>query len=157
MMTKTEITIEPTVAGDISGLQKVLQETGLFPPEMLPQMLTGHLEGAEDALWLTCHADGQVAGFCLARPEALTDGTWNMLAIAVLPARQRAGLGGALVRQLEAVLRGCGQRMLVVDTSGTEDFAATRAFYARQGYAEVARIPDFWAHGDDKVIFRKAL
>ena len=50
-----------------------------------------------------------------------------------------------------------GARLIVVDTSGIEDFAGTRAFYARSGYDEEARIRDFWATGDDKVIFRKAL
>lgn len=50
-----------------------------------------------------------------------------------------------------------GVRILLADTSGTEDFAATRGFYAAKGYTEEARIRDFWAAGDDKVTFRKAL
>jgi ribosomal protein S18 acetylase RimI-like enzyme len=90
-------------------------------------------------------------------PEALTDGTWNMLAIAVLPARQGEGRGGALVARLEAILRDRGQRVLIADTSGTDAFARTRAFYRVNGYAEEARIRDFWAEGDDKVVFWKSL
>ena len=46
---------------------------------------------------------------------------------------------------------------MIVDTSGTDDFAMTRKFYSQNGYEEEARIRDFWADGDDKVIFRKAL
>ena len=57
----------------------------------------------------------------------------------------------------EQHLRSKGQRNLIVDTSGTDDFALTRRFYAQNGYEEEAPIRDFWAAGDDKVIFRKAL
>ena len=37
------------------------------------------------------------------------------------------------------------------------DEAATRAFYERVGYSLVATIPEYWAAGDDKVIFRQLL
>ena len=33
----------------------------------------------------------------------------------------------------------------------------TRAFYAKCCYEEEARIRDYWAEGDDLVVFRKAL
>ena len=47
--------------------------------------------------------------------------------------------------------------MLLVETSSTADFAATREFYLRRGFREEARITGFWAEGDDKVIYWKAL
>ena len=46
---------------------------------------------------------------------------------------------------------------MIVDTSGTEAFAETRAFYRKNGYTEEARIRDYWADGDDKITFRKPL
>jgi len=120
----------------------------------LPEMLT---ESHEEALWFTCEVQGTAVGFCYTVTEEMTDGAWNMLAIAVLPDRQRSGHGAALVAHVEAALRAQGARLIVVDTSSTEGFAGTRAFYARSGYDEEARIRDFWAAGDDKVVFRKAL
>lgn len=80
-----------------------------------------------------------------------------MLALAVLPAHQGDGVGGALVKRLEDDLRSQGVRVLIADTSGTEAFALTRRFYAKNGYSEEARIRDFWDVGDDKVVFWKAL
>ena len=153
----TDPTIRPTTADDIAGLTRVLDDTGLFPAELLPDMLAPTLAGESADLWLTCHLDGAAVGLCYSVPEALTEGTWNMRALALRPDLQGRGHGTALVGAAERQLAAQGQRLLIVDTSGTEDFARTRAFYARCGYVEEARIRDFWAPGDDKVTFRKAL
>lgn len=67
------------------------------------------------------------------------------------------GCGGAIAKHLEAELKERGQRILIADTSGTDEFAQTREFYRKNGYAEEARIRDFWAAGDDKVVFWKSL
>lgn len=149
--------IKPTSSDDIAGLQAVLEGTKLFLGEMLPDMLAPSLAGKTEAFWLTCHRDGEAVGLCYTVPEELADGTWNMLALAVRPDLQGKRLGAALVSAAEQRLKDKGQRILIVDTSGTDDFALTRKFYAQNGYEEEARIRDFWADGDDKVIFRKAL
>jgi ribosomal protein S18 acetylase RimI-like enzyme len=57
----------------------------------------------------------------------------------------------------EADLEARGGRVLLVETSGLEKFARTRAFYRFIGYDEEARIREFYAAGEDKVVFRKAL
>ncbi len=143
---------------DIPALIDVLDATGLFPSNLLPDMVQGFLSGEPRAdIWLTCEAKGEAIGFCYAVPEDMTEGTWNMLAIAVHPDKQGEGAGAALVRALEQDLRDRGHRILIVDTSGTVEFDRTRAFYRRQAYTEEARIRDFWAAGDDKVIFWKSL
>jgi N-acetylglutamate synthase-like GNAT family acetyltransferase len=150
--------IRPTNHEDIATIQEVLDCTGLFPGEMLPDMVSGFLSGDESRdYWLTCEVDGRVIGFCYAIPEDLAEGAWNMLALAVHPSRQGKGYGGALVAQLESALKGRSQRILTADTSGAEAFARTREFYRKNGYAEEARIRDFWATGDDKIVFWKSL
>ena len=153
----TKPTITPTLPEDVPALCGVLDSTELFPSDMLEDMLAPALAGETDAFWLTCHFDGKAVGLCYTVPEELADGTWNMLALAIHPDLQGRGLGAALVSAAEQHLRDMSQRILIVDTSGTDDFALTRKFYAQNGYEEEARIRDFWAEGDDKVIFRKAL
>lgn len=150
--------IRPTRVEDIPALKRVLDDTGLFPGEMLPDMVQGFLSGGdEDDIWLSCEREGAAIGFCYAVPETLADGTWNMLAVAVLPSMQGSGAGGLMVAELEARLCNQGHRILIADTSGTQKFARTREFYRRNGYTEEARIRDFWAAGDDKVVFWKSL
>jgi ribosomal protein S18 acetylase RimI-like enzyme len=150
--------VKPTTREDIAGLQAVLEGTGLFPPEMLYGILGGHLSHNESPdIWLTAELGGKAIGFCYASPEPLADGAWNMLAIAVLPGVQGRGVGGVLCHHLEAGLRERRQRILIADTSGADAFARTRAFYRKNGFTEEARIRDFWAAGDDKIVFWKSL
>ena len=150
------IRVRPTEISDIPSLQKVLDGTKLFPSDLLPDMIDGFLsEEPADDLWYTAEQNNEVVGFCYAAPEELTDGTWNMLAIAILPATQGSGVGRELVRVLEADLQNKGHRVLIADTSGTDAFAKTREFYRKVGYTEEARIRGFWGAGDDKVVFWK--
>jgi ribosomal protein S18 acetylase RimI-like enzyme len=155
MTDQTDIDIRPTVAGDVPALQVVLDGTELFPSGMLPDMLAGFLGEAPSDIWLTAHDGGGPVGLCFAAPEQLAEGTWTMRALAVLPARQGRGIGAAMTVRLEGMLKERGGRILIVDTSGTDGFALTRAFYAGRGYQPEARIRDYWADGDDKVTFRK--
>ncbi len=147
-----------TTKGDIPDLKEVLRETGLFPADMLPELLDSFLSAGEsEDYWLTCEHDGSAIGFCDAVPEKLAEGTWNMLAIAVSPEHQGTGAGRAMVDHLESGLRKAGHRVMIADTSGTYEFANTQEFYRKRGYTEEARIRDFWAAGDDKIVFWKAL
>lgn len=149
--------IQATDASHIEELKQVVDETGLFPADMLPGMLSAYLEGIHSERWLTYLLDDVAIGLCYARSEELTDGTWNMLALGVLPAYQGNGVGANLVSALEDCLTSDGARILLVDTSGTDAFSRTRAFYVKNGYSEEARIRDYWADEDDKITFRKRL
>lgn len=149
--------IRAALLADLDRLRAVVVATGLFPPEMLPDLLAEALGAKPTALWLVCVTDEDVVGLCYAVPEQLTEGVWNMLALGVLPNRQGAGVGRSLVARLEKLLMDRGQRMLIADTSGTDEFRPARAFYESCGYAPVGRIPDYWAECDDKLTFCKRL
>ena len=101
--------IRPTKPADLAALQTVLEQTELFPPDMLPDMFAPSQTEDNPSLWLTAKAeDGSEkttpVGFCYTVPEALADMAWNMLAIAVLPSMQDQGVGAKLVEALEAKL-----------------------------------------------------
>ena len=72
-------------------------------------------------------------------------------------ADQSRGVGATLVRHIESVLAARGERVLLVETSGLPEFERTRAFYLANGYDEEARIREFYAAGEDKVVFAKVL
>ena len=149
--------IRRTTVADLPALRQILDRIELFPSELLDDMIAPALAGETEDLWLTCLADGHPVGFCFTAREEMTDRTWNLLAIGVLPDRQRRGIGAALVRAVETELRQQEQRLLLIDTSGRPEFKGVHRFYKALRYAQTARIPDFWATGDDKVVFCKGL
>lgn len=99
---------------------------------------------------------GELAGWICWGKTPCTEGTWDLYWLAVDPAAYRGGIASALVTEMERRLAGVA-RLISVDTSGRPDYGPTRAFYLSRGYRDVARVPDFYAPGDDQVIFTKAL
>ncbi len=153
----TDIRITPTTREDVPALACIAEEVGLFPANLLADMIEPYVQGAEDALWLTASLDETPIGLCFARTEPFADRVWNMLALGVSRAHQGHGAGRALVDGLETRLHARAARILLVETSGTNAFAKTRLFYARLGYDLQATLRDYWEDGDDKVIFAKRL
>jgi ribosomal protein S18 acetylase RimI-like enzyme len=151
------LTIRPVTQGDIAALKAVIDANSLFPSDMLDEMTAGYFNGnAAEEFWLTVDDGGPVAvAYCA--PERMTQGTWNLLLIAVHPDRQGQGIGAALMAYVEQKLAVRGERVLLVETSGLPNFSRTRAFYSRIGYDEEARIREFYQAGEDKIVFRKAL
>ena len=102
--------------------------------------------------------DGErVIGYACAGPTPATEGTFDLYWLAVDPAGQGKGVGRALVREVERDLRARGARLLLVETSSRPDYEKTRAFYARCGYSEAARIRDFYAPADDRIMLTTRL
>jgi ribosomal protein S18 acetylase RimI-like enzyme len=97
----------------------------------------------------------EVRGFVCFGPAPLTDGTFDLYWIAVDPVFQGRGYGARLLRFAEDDVRRRGGRLLLIETSSQEAYGATTRFYERSGYGLVARIPEFYRAGDDKLIFAK--
>lgn len=138
---------------DLLALRTILDRTGLFPSDLLADMAEPWLRGDAPHHWLVACWDGEVAGFAYAEPERMTEGTHNLLAIAVEPDLQRTGIGKRLVAGLATRLRSEGGRILLVETSSLDEYAATRGFYADLGFVPEARIRDFYRDGEDKITF----
>ncbi|HEV8324723.1 MAG TPA: GNAT family N-acetyltransferase [Myxococcota bacterium] len=99
----------------------------------------------------------RVAGYVCVAPIPLTDHAWNLYWICVHPRLQGHGVGRCLMAAAEAHVRGAGGALLVLETSGRADYAATRAFYAACGWEAEARIRDFYRSGDDIVYYVRRL
>ena len=107
----------------------------------------------------TTQNSGVIAAAYLA-PEPFADRLWNLYFIAVHPSQHGAGIGTALLARLEESLRDRGEaeaRVLIVETSSTGQYEATRAFYTARGFDREAQIREFYGPGDHKVVFWKAL
>lgn len=149
--------IRPLVRDDLARVAYLVDANDMFPSELLDAMTAPFLDDESRMdRWLVFDRE-EVEGVAYCAPEPLTDGTWNLLLIAVDPVAHGKGIGTKLMHFVEAELTRDRVRVLLVETSGLPEFARTRGLYEGLGYEREARIRDYYAAGDDKVVFRKAL
>ena len=98
-----------------------------------------------------------LVGYACFGPTPATDRTYDLYWIAVHPSAQRSGAGASLMMEVEHQLESRRGRLLVIETSSRDDYAPTRRFYQKRGYEEGARLRDFYALGDDRVVLTKRL
>jgi ribosomal protein S18 acetylase RimI-like enzyme len=99
----------------------------------------------------------ELAGYSCFGPVPLTASSYDLYWIVVAPEHQGQGLGRILLQETERRVRQAGGTRLYADTSGRAQYARTRAFYDRVGFHVEARLEDFYAPGDAKVIYSKSL
>ncbi len=98
---------------------------------------------------------GVLLGYSCYGPTPCTSDTWDLYWIAVSGRAQGRGIGTLLMEEMERRLVDLNARLVLIETSSRADYAPTRAFYERRGYEETARVKDFYAPGDDRVIFAR--
>jgi len=101
--------------------------------------------------------EGELAGYACYGATPGTDRTYDLYWLAVHPAHQGEGHGTLLLEEVERRLRQREARLLVVETSSKVEYAATRRFYEQRGYAEAARVSDFYTPGDHRVVLTKRI
>lgn len=98
-----------------------------------------------------------LAGYACFGRVPCTLRSWDLYWIAVDKELQGKGLGRRLLRLVEEAVRASGGERLYAETSSLPRYAPTREFYRRTGFMERARFPEFYAPGDDKVVYEKEL
>ena len=114
----------------------------------------------ENNFWIVLEENETVIGGAYFGLESHSDRVWNLYFLAVSKEFQGVGKGSALVNWAEEYLQNLGSekaKLLVIETSSVEGFELTRKFYNKLNYKEVARVPDYYGEGDDKVVFWKRL
>lgn len=143
--------IEPVganAAPDLAALHAHVFERGWSAAEfatLLDDPSTFALAASSDA----------IAGFVLARVAA---GEAEILTIAVAPAFQRNGVGGALVAYAASVSHSLGAKVLHLEVA--EDNEAARALYAGLGFSESGRRKGYYARAGaaaDALMLRRIL
>ena len=149
-------------APDKPELMRILQNTPEFKPfevDVAEELIDSYLaDGAKSGYnILTAMDDGQVAGYVCYGETPCTVGTWDIYWIAVSREKRGQGIGKMLDSAAETAIRQARGRLAFIETSSTPLYDATRRFYLARGYETIARIPDFYAPGDDKLILQKKL
>lgn len=139
-----------------------MQSTPEFMPDdvaVAEEVIGGCLEGAETSGYYGYAAlvEGAVAGYICFGPVPLTSGAWDLYWLAVDVSRRGQGIGAALTGAAEAEITRQSGYLALVETSSRADYDTARHFYERQGYEVAARILDFYAPGEHKLIYQRRL
>ncbi len=157
-----EPVIRVSEPGDRDAIVAFLEATGFFRPdevvvaaEVLDEALAAGPGGHYQSF--TCEVEGRPVGWVCCGPTPCTVETWDIYWIGVDPAAQGRGVGRRLMAHAERLIAERGGRIAVIETSGAKLYEPTQGFYLRVGYAEEARIADFYAPGDAKIVYIKRL
>lgn len=155
-------TLRRSDRADRDAIVAFMQATGFFrademtvAAEVLDEALAkgpaGHYQS------YTAEKDGRAVGWVCFGPTPCTLGTYDLYWIAVAPAVQGLGVGAALMTLAEQRIAESGGRLVIVETAGRPQYLPTRRFYEKLHYREQARLKNFYAPGDDKVVYVKGV
>jgi ribosomal protein S18 acetylase RimI-like enzyme len=156
-----QVTLRDTVVPrDRDIVQSIIERTGFFRPDEVAvavELVDERLARGETSGYYFVFAEigDAVAGYACYGPIACTTASFDLYWIAVDPHFQRHGIGRLLMSAVESRVAETGGRRIYIDTSGQPKYASTRSFYERSGFRTDARLADFYAPGDDRVIYVK--
>ena len=150
--------IEP---GDREAIRALIAGTGAFKPfevdvalELVDVALTQ--KGQDDYHpYVLVEDDGTIVAYVCFGKNAMTTGTFDLYWIATRTDRMGKGYGRAILSFVEEEVRRRGGYLLVIETSSQESYGSTRLFYDKVGCTLAAQLPDYYAEGDDKLIYLK--
>jgi ribosomal protein S18 acetylase RimI-like enzyme len=153
-----DIALRPLRPEDREPIRRILQATAVFRPEELEvafELVDVALDKPDqrDYTFAVAECGGAVAGYACWGETPCTRGTFDLYWIATDPALHGKGVGGRLMDFAEEEMRARGGRLCVIETSSLPPYEPTRRFYLGRGYAEAARLKNFYTDGDDKVIY----
>jgi ribosomal protein S18 acetylase RimI-like enzyme len=141
---------------------EILRATPEFKPfevAVAEELIDSYLDDPSGSGYhiLVAEIDSTVEGYICYGSTPLTEGTWDIYWVAVARKRQDQGIGSALIKSAEEEIVEAEGRLSIIETSSTPVYEKTRHFHISQGYEIIARIPDFYAPGDDRLILQKRL
>lgn len=145
---------------DSQAIRAIVTSSGFFSAaeiDVAVELIDDRLTRGEksDYRFLFADLEGELVGYTCYGEIACTVGSYDLYWIAVHEKCRGLGLGKRLDDQTVRAIAAIGGRRVYAETSGKAQYEPTRAFYRACGYFEEGRFKDFYAPGDDKVVFTK--
>ncbi len=152
--------IRPMTSQDKVSIMQILKNTPEFLPmevDLAEEVIDAYTDnpGTSGYFAMVAEIDSTIAGFVCYGPTPITEGTWDIYWIAVDHNIQGRGIGKKLMQAAEDQIKQAGGRLVIVETSSKPGYEKTNQFYLHTGYKLAARIVDFYAVGDDQMIYEK--
>lgn len=165
--TSASVTLRETITpADAAAVRDIVASTGFFydheiavAVELAQEALDKGVETSGYHFLFADPADapGYAIAYACFGPIACTVGSWDLYWIAAHSDHRGKGLGRMLLHAAEARIRTMQGRRVYIETSSRPLYEPTRGFYLACGYAEEARLAEFYGPGDDKIIYSRAL
>jgi GNAT superfamily N-acetyltransferase len=159
LLERNTVTLRDSVRpSDRHAVREIVQRTGFFrldevdvAVELVDERLSRGDASGYHFLFAECA--NEVVGYACYGPIACTVASYDLYWIAVDPRIQRAGVGRKLMSAVQSKISAAGGGRIYVDTSGRPQYGPTRSFYNASGFHCECRLTDFYAPGDDRVIY----
>ena len=154
--------IRPMIRRDKPAVIRILQTTPEFKPAevvVAEEVCDSYLDNPSTSGYyvFVAETNSSIVGYICYGPAPLTESTWDIYWMAIALEERNQGMGKALLAFAEGKIREAEGRLALIETSSQPEYEVARQFYNSKGYEVVCRIPDFYALGDDKLVFQKRL
>jgi len=149
-------------AGDVEALRALVARIDAFSAEecaVASELLEERLaRGVRSGYWFIFAEQGrELVGYCVFGPVPMTAASYDLYWIATAPHAEGRGIGRRLLELAEQDIARRGGGRMYIETSSRAAYARTRRFYRAAGYRQAARLRDFYAPTDDKIVFEKVV
>ena len=153
---------EQPVVSDSKVVATILKESGFFnteEQEVGVSLVTERLEKGEQSGYFFQFAerDDVVKGYTCFGPIPGTQTSFDLYWIAVESQLRGQGIGKNLLLHTEMEIAKRGGTRVYIETSSTDLYRPTRSFYEKNGYYLEAQLKDYYAPGDNKLLYVKIL
>ncbi len=147
---------------DKTAVMEILRNTSEFKPvevDVAEELIDAYLSEGPVSGYHTYvgTVNLEILGYICYGPTPITTGTWDVYWMAVAPGAQRQGVGRALLKVAEEKIKAQQGRLILIETSGKQNYIKAQNFYSLMGYELISRITDFYEPGDDKLTYLKRL
>ena len=153
---------EEPVSTDVEDIVGIVRSTGFFSDdelaiaaELVEERLLKGIESGYYFLFL--ETDGKLTGYSCYGPVPGTLNSFDLYWIAVKNESRGMGLGRLILEKSEERIISMNGINIYIETSSRDQYLPTRMFYEACGYKAEAQLRDFYAPGDDKIIYVKSL
>lgn len=153
---------EDVLLSDPDNVREIVTSTGFFNEheiEIAVELVEERLQKglASDYYFIFAEIDGRTVGYTCFGPIPATRESYDLYWIAVHTDFRGMGIGKQLIPASEDAIRKLGGHRVYIETSSRDLYVPTRAFYLACDYRLEAELEDFYAPGDAKCIYVKAI
>jgi len=148
---------------DKKKIKELLLSTGFFYDfeiqvaiEIVEQTISKG-EAVSGYQFVIAEDENKMLGFSCFGSAPCTVESYDLYWFAVHKDSMNRGLGSKILSHTEEIISSKGGMNIWIETSSRLTYTPTRAFYKKKGYMVQAELPDFYAPGDNKVIFLKKM